>query len=495
MNRILDRIALHALQCPNQTAMTDAGYSLSYSELQYAIEYLCGLLDGRRIALFLANSCAWAVLDLAILRRGATCIPVPQFFSDAQLEHLLADARPDLILTDQPQRLMDLLNIPAEDQKMLAGRMVTWFHMPGANADKSSVQTAKLTYTSGTTGRPKGVRLTRASMESVAISLSTAVQGGPADRTLSLLPLSTLLENIAGLYAPLYSGAQVFVPDLTECGITGSSTVDPARLMAALDRYRPTSIVVVPQLLKVMVGVAEAGVPGLASLRFMAVGGARTAPSLIERARHAGLPVYEGYGLSEACSVVSLNLPGCDRVGSTGRPLPHVRVRIDDGEVLVSGSLFEGYLGHSDRTQPEWRTGDLGYLDADGYLHITGRKRNTFATAYGRNVSPEWVEGELLASNALIQAVVFGDGRPYNVAVIVPHPRATGEAITAALFEANNRLPDYARVPRWIIAREPFSPGNGMTSATGAVDRNAVGRVYAADLESLYEEEEADALI
>jgi len=496
MNRILERIAQHARQRPNQPAVADGSCTLTYRELQREIERLSGLLHSRRVALLMANGCAWTVLDLAVQRQGAICIPVPPFFSDAQLEHVIADARPDLIITDQPQRLMALLHLSPAVQLSVAERPVTWFRMPGAATDKFPPHTAKLTYTSGTTGRPKGVCLTGAALEKVSIGLSEAVQASPDDRSLSLLPLSTLLENIGGVYAPLYSGAQACVPDLARCGMNGSSGVDPARLMAALEEFQPSSLIVVPQLLKVMVEAAAAGAPVPSSLRFVAVGGARTAPALIERARRMGLPVYEGYGLSEACSVVSLNLPHRDRVGSTGRPLPHARVRIaEDGEVLVSGALFSGYLGHPGRAPREWRTGDLGHLDSEGNLHITGRKRSAFATAYGRNVSPDWVEGELLAASAVIQAAVFGEGRPYNVAVLVPHPRAAAAAIAAAISETNTRLPDYARVRHWVVAEEAFSPRNGLTSSAGAVDRNAVAEAYAAQIENLYAEEEADALV
>jgi long-chain acyl-CoA synthetase len=329
----------------------------------------------------------------------------------------------------------------------------------------------------------------------VTASLSQAVRATPDDRSLALLPLSTLLENVGGVYAPLYSGAQACLPDLADCGLHGSSGVDPVRVMAALDHFQPTSTILVPQLLKVIVEAAQGGGPVPGSLRFAAVGGARTAPALIERARRLSLPVYEGYGLSEAGSVVSLNLPDRDHVGSTGRALPHARVRIaDDGEVLVSGTLFNGYLGRPGAAAGEWRTGDLGRLDANGYLHITGRKRSAYITAYGRNVSPDWVEGELLAASAVMQAAVFGEGRPYNVAVLVPHPRATTGTVSRAMAEANRRLPDYARVPRWVIANEVFTPANGL-SRGGGVNRSAVAEAYAAEIENLYAREETDALV
>ncbi len=487
MNLVFSRIAEHARRNPQRAAISDAGNTIGYAELHAEIERLSSLFAGRRVALLLANGCPWAVLDLAVLHAGATCIPLPTFFSDAQLRHVLADARPELVITDQPQRLTRLSHVAPEAQRTVSGAPTAWFRMPVA-AGRFSVDTRKLTYTSGTTGAPKGVCLSGEALQTVSVGLSKALRGNADDRTLSLLPLSTLLENIGGLYAPLYSGAHAFVPDLSECGIRGSSNVDAAALLKALHRFQPTSTIVVPQLLKAMVIAVEAGSHPPPQLRFVAVGGARTAPSLIARARRVGLPAFEGYGLSEACSVVSLNLPGNDRLGSVGQPLPHTQVRInDDGEVVVGGALFAGYLGQRDADPEEWRTGDLGYFDRGGYLHITGRADHAYTTAFGRNVSPEWIESELLGNGALLQAAVFGDGMPYNVAVLVVHPTATDAGVRSAVAEANSRLPDYARVHRWTVAAEPFCAANGLANNAGGVDRGAVSHRYAIELEHLYQ--------
>ncbi len=488
MNLVFSRIAEHARRNPQRAAISDACNTIRYGQLQAEIERLSPLFTGRRVALLLANGCPWAVLDLAVLHAGATCIPLPAFFSDAQLRHVLADARPELVITDQPQRLTRLSHVAPEAQRTVAGAPATWFRMPVAAGGRFPADTRKLTYTSGTTGTPKGVCLGDDALQTVSVGLSRALRGNADDRTLSLLPLSTLLENIGGLYAPLYSGAHAFVPDLSECGIRGSSSVDAAALVAALHRFQPSSTIVVPQLLKAMVIAIEAGAVAPPHLRFVAVGGARTAPTLLARARRAGLPVFEGYGLSEACSVVSLNLPDSDRLGSVGQPLPHAQLRIsENGEIVVGGTLFKGYLGQLDASPEEWRTGDLGYFDRGGYLHITGRADHAFTTAFGRNVAPEWIESELLGAGALLQAAVFGGGMPYNVAVLVVHPTTTGAGIRSAVAEANSRLPDYARVQRWTVAAEPFSAANGLANNAGAVDRGAVARRYALELENLYQ--------
>lgn len=496
MRRLFERIALYSHKRPDAVALADSATSLTWRQLKANVDYFASLLDARRVAILMANSCAWAVLDLALQRRGETCIPLPAFFSDEQLTHVLDDSAADFVVTDQPERIAALLGMAPTLEFRVAGRTVAAFRPVGRAEPGFPAGTAKLTYTSGTTGRPKGVCIGAQAMATVAANLGEAVNATSYDRSLSLLPLSTLLENIGGLYAPLYRGAAACLPDLADCGLAGSSEVEPARLVAALARFRPTSMIVVPQLLKVLVEAFESGAPPPRQLRFVAVGGARTAPALLERARAVAVPVYEGYGLSEACSVVSINLPGCDRPGSVGKPLPHAGVRIAaDGEIIVTGTLFSGYLGRPGAPSTQWATGDLGYIDADGYLHVSGRKRNAYATAFGRNVSPEWVEGELLADDALIQAAVFGEARPYNIAVVVPRPGADSASVATAVGRANRRLPDYARVHRWAIAEAPFSPHNGLASAAGAVNRDAVGAAHNTAILSLFSDEETNAVV
>jgi len=140
------------------------------------------------------------------------------------------------------------------------------------------------------------------------------------------------------------------------------------------------------------------------SLRFVAVGGAPAPEALVEAAWALGIPVFEGYGLSECCSVVALNRPGARKNGSVGRALPGLKMSIDQQEIIVEGpSVMDGYLGGTDAGRV-WRTGDLGAIDADGYLTVHGRKDNLLVTAAGRNVSPEWIETLLLSDRASASA-------------------------------------------------------------------------------------------
>jgi long-subunit acyl-CoA synthetase (AMP-forming) len=243
----------------------------------------------------------------------------------------------------------------------------------------------------------------------------------------------------------------------------------------------------IPQMLHALVLAREAGAAPLPALRFIAVGGAPVSPALLARAKALALPVFEGYGLSECASVVALNTPGHERAGSVGLPLPHVRLRIDDhGEIHIAGALFRGYLGgarHDDEFLP---TGDIGHVDADGFLFITGRKKNMFITAFGRNVAPEWVERELALEPSIAQAAVFGEARAWNTAVIVPRGPLTGTEVERAIARANRRLPDYARVRAWVRADAPFTVENGQWTGTARPRREQIWAAYGERIARLY---------
>jgi long-subunit acyl-CoA synthetase (AMP-forming) len=232
---------------------------------------------------------------------------------------------------------------------------------------------------------------------------------------------------------------------------------------------------------------AGAGVPD--TLRFIAVGGASVSPRLLNRASELGLPLYEGYGLSECSSVVALNSPQACRRSSVGKPLPHIRVELaEDGEILVRGNAFRGYVGeppHDD--DAAIGTGDLGRFDEDGFLYITGRKKTVFVTAYGRNVSPEWIERELCMEPVIAQAAVFGEAAPWNAAVVVPRT-VDRAAIQSAIDRVNQTLPDYARVHQWISANAPFSHANDQATVNGRLRRSAIALAYGRRIRELYNE-------
>ncbi|MFZ9411231.1 MAG: AMP-binding protein, partial [Burkholderiaceae bacterium] len=277
-------------------------------------------------------------------------------------------------------------------------------------------------------------------------------------------------ENLAGVYAALSLGSDVVLLPSGELGLTGSSGFDAPKAIDSLQRHEAQSIILLPEMLLSLCNHLEQSNTRLACLKFVAVGGAKVSPSLIRRARAVGLPVYEGYGLSEAASVVALNRPGADRIGSVGQVLPHLKIKTnDDGEIVIRPRKSDRWLS----------TGDLGRIDPDGYLYVTGRKKNVLITSYGRNVSPEWPELLLQGYPEIKQTIVYGNDQPQLSALLVPtSSEVTNQRLDDIVAAVNQQLPDYARIGYWQRVNKPFSGEDGFLTPNGRPRRDQIGAHY-----------------
>lgn len=449
--------------------------------------------SARVLAVLADNGVTWVNGDLAARAAGVVHLPLPGFFSNAQLSHALNAGGADLMLTDQPARVLALglgfHHAGQWDGYALLRRELEPVPLPAG--------TAKISFTSGSTGTPKGVCLSAAGLLETARAVDAALADVPIRRHLAVLPLALLLENVAGLYAPLLRGAEVILPGLDKLGWRGMAGFDALALSEQVEAERPDSLILVPELLKAWtLALEKAALRAPECLRFVAVGGARVDPALLERARRVGLPAYEGYGLTECGSVVTLNLPGADRIGSVGRPLPHVTLEAAEeaGEIRVSNRVFLGYLGEGWRVPESWPTGDIGFLDEAGHLRLSGRRRHLIVTAYGRNVAPEWVEAALTAQPEIAQAMAVGEARPWLAALLVPAPGAGPDQITRAVASANALLPDYARVRNW-SAVPPFTPADGLATGNGRLVRAAIAARHVETIGTLYPDTETSHVL
>ena len=412
---------------------------------------------------------------------------------------------------------------------------------------------ACLIYTSGTGGVPKGVMTTHGNILANcygAVRLLETI--GLGDEVfLSFLPLSHSYEHTGGMMFPIALGAQIYFAEKVEA------------LASNMLEVRPTIMTAVPRLYETMhqrilrtierehgfkskcfyaalrIGRKRIENPGALTigerltdsfldrvvrnkirarfggrLKALVSGGAPLNPEIGMFFLALGVPLLQGYGQTEASPVVSANPPNRIKIHTVGPPLDGVEVRIaEDGELLVRGeSVMRGYWNDPDATartiENGWlHTGDIGERDKDGYLLITDRKKDFIKNSGGEMISPARVEGQLMLQPEIGQAMVFGDRRPYLVAVVVPRQefmeaftrehRGNGDAaaadaalhkaITAAVERTNAQLPLAERVRRFMVAREAFSIQNGMMTPTLKIKRHAIRQIYGDDLAALYE--------
>jgi len=435
-------------QSPEKVALREGNDEVSYGDLCDLIDARCLELAGVDVlGIALDNGIDWLIWDLAALSANTICVPIPPFFTRDQINHTIASAGITHMLTPD-------------------GMTETW----QSQSTDIPVGTAKITFTSGTTGTPKGVCLPSSAMMNVASSIHEMLGDNVTQTHACVLPLAVLLENVAGVYAGLMAGCTIVLTPLEQFGPQYQG------LHGILSQTRATSVILVPEILRaLMMQVIKNGV--LPDLKFIAVGGSRVDPVLIAKARQIGLPVYEGYGLSECGSVVSMNIPGKDKPGTTGRLLHHVVADISNGEIVIRDPGYLGYIGEP--AIGVFATGDLGKIDLDGYVSVTGRRKNVLITSLGRNISPEWPESALLAQPGIYQVMVFGDGEPELGALIVPTGPNTD--VTAAVAAANSTLPDYAQIKR-IRVVSPFTIDNGCLTGTGRPRRDTITKMYTSPL-------------
>lgn len=453
MSRLLAQIRCHARTQPEKAALIGDKKTLSYGQLPVLIEERIEILrrNGVHVAgLQTDNGPDWVLWDIALAAGGFVCVPLPSFFAPAQMQHVLQAAGIDHLITAE--------GLQSTGIKKLS-------ELPYG--------TSKVTFTSGTTGTPKGVCLPLYGLEQIAESIVASIGMDYAEQHLSVLPLGILLENVAGVYSALTAGCTCHLYNLSTLGLAKPFQPDFGKLAGVLQDKKITSAILVPELLRGLMGVIAQQKLALPSLKFLAVGGAKVAPELVTRARSLGLPVYEGYGLSECGSVVALNAPGHDMPGTVGKILPHVEAITRNGEIIIHNPAFLGYIGAAHKG--DFATGDLGRIDENGYLTIEGRSKNVIITSFGRNISPEWIESLLLAYHDIAQAVVYGDASPFPAALIVP--TQLDADITGVVGSVNRALPIYARLDRFHLV-PPFTHQNGLLTATGRPRREVIFRQY-----------------
>jgi long-chain acyl-CoA synthetase len=457
-----------------------------------------GVSPGDRVAILAENRLEWALTDLACHCAGAIVVPVyPTLLPDA-IAGILKDCEPVAVFVSSGEQaakihaVRDALpfvkDVIAFERTELPGVMAfSRLQEIGANlmaempddappcAAGDADAPCSIIYTSGTTGTPKGVVLTHRNFVTNVLNIVDLFPFGPEDRCLSFLPLSHVLERMAGFYTMIHTGVGIAfaermdtVPrDIIEVGPTIIISVprlyekmygrilgmamaagfpkkhlffwarevafEVARLR--VDGRRPGGMLALKARLAdaLVFGKLRARLGG--HIKFMVSGGAPLATRINEFFNGAGLMICEGYGLTETSPVLTCNAPGRIRFGSVGKAIPDTEIRIaEDGEIMARGpQVMRGYWNRQDATDevlsPDgWlATGDIGHLDEDGYLFITDRKKDLIVTAGGKNIAPQPIENRLATNKYVNQVVVVGDRRQYLSALVVPNLETVGE--------------------------------------------------------------------
>ena len=458
--RTFDALARHAARTPDKIALRSGTRSINYAGLASFLAENAKILTGpaKTMGIAASDPLEAALADLALTYAGHVSVQLPPFFSAAQKAHIIAASGIETVVGTDDTGTTTVSLCRPEDCPPLSGALAQ--PAPGAKG---------IIFTSGSCGTPKGVLIGERQLAAAIDGLEKAITPSAKDIHLSLLPMAQLLEQVAGLYLPILAGAEVcFCPDALAALFGGSM----APVLETLSAARPTTTILVPALLSRLVsGLTAAHDKAPETLRLIAVGGAVTSPRLLRDAHALGLPVFEGYGLSECCSVVALNRPGTARPGTVGPVLDKVQVRIDEGEIVVSGpTVMEGYIGQPP-VSGAWRTGDLGRIE-DGYLVVEGRKDWLIVTPQGRNINPEWVESCLSADPRIPAAGLHlaQDGQLEIIAVV------TGPVDPARIETLLAELPPYARP-----VRVRFAPASreGLLKPGGGLDRSQLGPLSA----------------
>jgi long-chain acyl-CoA synthetase len=456
--------------------------------------YALGVRGGDRVAILSENRVEWLIADLGVLNCGAADVPIYATQAPKQVNYILEDASVEvLFISNQAQynRVREVLANTARLRAIISfepiqasGRVMTFdeFLNWGRAAAETepelyetlsqSVTPDTLVYTSGTTGEPKGVMLSHGNLVSSVLTNYAMAEVSESDVALSFLPFSHIFERNT-IYLYLHARMTVYLAESID---TVAQNLLEARPHFMTSVPRLFEKVYAKTLEKAETGgslkatlanwafgiarqwseLASEGKPVPLSLqwkhrvadllvlskwraamggriRTLVAGGAALEPELGHVFYGAGLPIYQGYGLSESSPTISCNTPRANRIGSVGKPAAGVLGKIaEDGEILASGSnIMQGYYNRPDataetlETDAEGRvwlhTGDIGHLDADGYLYITDRKKDLLKTSGGKYIAPQPIENAIKRSRFVNQVVVIGDDRKFPAALIVPH--------------------------------------------------------------------------
>jgi len=507
-----------------------------------------GVRHGDRVAVLSRTRLEWILLDWAVMSIGAVVVGLYPTSSAKECEYILGHCEAALAFTEDDEQTRKLVSVRGTLPTLREIIPFHWLEKLESDGRLSrhlqpdpvaEDDLATLIYTSGTTGPPKGCMLTHGNLVTAAIRVVEGMNQ-PGDVVLLFLPLAHSYGRLAHQAA-------------THRGATVALVADVARVPEALTAVRPTVLPAVPRVyekvhantlgeiaraegLRRRIGLWALGVGARVSrtrregssvgsllalqqrladrlvfakvrdrlggrLRVGVSGAAPLSPDVMEFFHALGVPVVEGYGLTETSSSATVNAPGDFRIGTVGRPVEGAEVRLaDDGEILIrSSSVFTGYYKEPEATAAAltddgWlRTGDVGEIDAEGFLRITDRKKDLIITAGGKNVAPQNLENALKTSRFVSQALVVGDRRPYVTALVTLEEvevassgRDRQELVQEIVDEVNRDRTRVEQIKRFSILPRDFSQEEGEVTPTLKLRRKVIHEHFADEIERMY---------
>jgi long-chain acyl-CoA synthetase len=500
-----------------------------------------GIRPGDRVGLLSENRQEWLVADMGLLAAAAVNVPPHAPLTARQVHFQLEDAGVVWLIVSTRAQLDKVRQVRAELPRL---RGVVVFDAEAATEDAVSWRAflqrgrqvlprlagelrrreealtgddlATIMYTSGTTGNPKGVMLTHGNLVTNALASLANASHGPEDVMLSWLPYSHIYARTVDHYESIAAGILLYLAESAET------------LVDNLEESQPTHMTGVPRFYeKVLTAVASPD-PAETSRKlrkvfgpridWLSAGGAPLPLPIAEAYTAAGLRILQGYGLTETSPVISFNTKEQNKLDTVGRAIPGVEIAIaPDGEILTRGPhVMKGYWNNSKATAETIRdgwlyTGDLGSLDADGFLKITGRKKELMVLSNGKKVVPPYLEGLLLADPCIDQAVVCGEGRNFLTALIVPHWENLRRELAAQQAELDHQteeelarhpavcallrrridaaladVANYEQVRKFLVLPRPFSVANDELTVSLKLRRGVITKKHQTELEAMY---------
>ena len=551
--------------------LTYADFGRQVDEFRAGLASL-GVGAGDRVAIVSNNRVEWAVAAYASFGRRAAFVPMYESQLPDEWVFILRDCGAKMVLAATPtifetlsKRRVEMpalehlvcLDLPASDARSFGALQARGKGQSVTAEQPAPNEVAAFIYTAGTTGEPKGVVLTHKNFVANLNAVNELFSMSPGDRSLAFLPWAHAFGQTAELHSLLSQGVSIAIND------------EIPNLVGNLSEVRPTLLIAVPRIFNRIydginkqmaekpafirslfragiaaatkrsrgesIGPLAATARSLADtlifrkvrakmggeLRIVICGSAALSKEVAEFVDALGIDVYEGYGLTEAAPVVSVNYPGHRKIGSIGKPLPRVRVVIDtevtgdpvNGEIVVYGdNVMQGYHNRPSENAAAFtadgglRTGDMGRIDEDGFVYITGRIKEQYKLETGRYVVPSPLEEELRLSPYIANVMLYGDNKPHNVALVVPdrealtrwakqqgktlgdptNDPAVRELIKGELASHAQGFKSYERPKDFVIVNEDFTVESGLLTPKLSVKRKNVLARYGGALEALY---------